>query len=317
MSPRTVRAALLIAATCALTACTGELEDAPPPANEITFTIPPFDVPVGLEVQRCYYYKVPTDVDVDIDKLRMDTTLGSHHFQVYVGDGEDYPEGFSEECFRIVDFERWHMVFASQNETLEWAFPSGVAMRLKAGQQLMIQTHYINTGSLMTPGGIGGGTLTMVEADPATVTTHMGAIFSVNYDIHLPAHQMANAEASCMFPNGATLAALTGHYHFFGLDFEAHVMDTPTTMAPEPFYKVTDFKELRFDTWAQASAPVIPSNGGIDWKCNYFNTLDQELVFGAKETDHEHCNMFVFYYPAEPQEFRVCKKDDRDGTNGG
>ena len=306
---------LLAATACALAACTGELENAAPPANVLTFTIPGFDVPVGREIQRCYYYKVPSDVDLDIATLRMDTTAGSHHFQVYVSDVEDYPDGASEECFRIVDFERWHMVFASQSATLEWGLPQGVAVRLNAGQQLMIQTHYINTGALKTPGGVGGGTLTMVEAPPGSVKTHMGAIFGVNYDIHLPPHQKATADANCVFPREGKIAALTGHYHFFGKNFRAKIVDATGANDRDPFYEVAGFNELRFDTWPEAQAPVVPANSAINWHCDYENTSDKELVFGAQEVDHEHCNMFAFYYPAEPQEFRPCRNNDRDGDN--
>lgn len=279
-------------------------------ARDFSLDVPPFPVPQGSEVQRCYYMKFPAGADVDIGSLDLATEPGSHHFQVYVND-EDLADG-SEPCFRVVDFTRWHLVFASQTSSMGWTLPDGVAMRFKAHQQVMIQTHYVNAGPLLTPTGIGGGRLTFHEA--SNVRTHLGAIFAVNHDIHLPPHQVSSADALCAFDRDVKLAALTGHYHFTGTDFLARKSDGVTL--GDPFYEVTGFSDLRFQTWATPDAPDFPAGTGIEWHCDYDNTNDTELTFGARESNHEHCNMFVFFYPAEPQEFRVCLKHDRDGRDG-
>ena len=282
------------------------------PASLRTFelVVPPFPVPAGQEVQRCYYMKFPSDVDVDVGSLTLDISPGSHHFQVYVND-ENLPDG-SEPCFQVVDFNRWHLTFATQTAAMGWTLPEGVAMHFKANQQVMIQTHYVNAGALSTPSGIGGGTLHFHEMKGAK--THLGSIFAVNHDIHLPPHQMSSVDAMCPFDHDVKIAALSGHYHFTGLDFTATHW-SPSGSDPNPFYKVTGFSDLRFQTWAEADAPAFAAGTAIDWHCDYNNTNDYELVFGARESNHEHCNMFVFYWPAEPQEFRVCLKHDSDGVD--
>jgi hypothetical protein len=305
------RLALFCLALGCPTACSAFTEAPESESWNYALTIPPFAVPAGKEVQRCYYMKFPSDLDVDVSALRLENQRGSHHYQVYVND-EDLPDG-SEECFRVVDFNRWHMIFATQTETMTWQLPERVGIRLKAHQQMMIQTHYINTGVLRTPSGIGGGTLRFRRAEAGAIDTHLGVIFGINHDIHLPPNARSQASARCPFDKDVTIAAVTGHFHFHGESFEARI-GTETNMG-SAFYTVDGFPEPPFATYQNSQAPTIARGEAVDWRCTYMNTEPHEITFGAHETTHEHCNMFLFYYPAAPQEFRDCTKSDRDGVD--
>src|SRR5437868_14609671 len=69
-----------------------------------------FEVKPGTEVQNCLYMKIPNDKDIDIGRVAMKFSEGTHHVQVYYSD-EPHDDGM-ESCFQAVDFERWHLLAA-------------------------------------------------------------------------------------------------------------------------------------------------------------------------------------------------------------
>lgn len=132
-----------------------------PPSRGTQFAIGPFDVAPGTEVLRCFWRKVPTDLDVA--EIEIAYNLGSHHLDLFTID-HDMPDG-DFDCSDPADWNQWRseidrgldpdkpirMVVGFQNETIKWRLPDGVAYRLRTGQQLMIQSHYANAATQKTP----------------------------------------------------------------------------------------------------------------------------------------------------------------------
>src|SRR2546421_661290 len=51
------------------------------------------------------------------------------------------------ECAFAVDFSHWELVAASQTGSLNWQLHPGVGIRFNTAEPLLIQTHFVNTGS--------------------------------------------------------------------------------------------------------------------------------------------------------------------------
>jgi hypothetical protein len=56
-----------------------------------------------------------------------------------------------ETCNMAVDFDV-AAILASQNSSLDWKLPKGIAFMFRGDEQLLAQTHYVDTGLLSTPG---------------------------------------------------------------------------------------------------------------------------------------------------------------------
>jgi Copper type II ascorbate-dependent monooxygenase, C-terminal domain len=294
--------------------------------DSITFTIPQFAVAAESEVQRCYYMKAPTDVDLDIGNVVIDFSKGTHHMHVYWGK-EDHADGV-EDCFQAVDFDKWHLLVGAQKEHLEWKMPDGVAIKMKARQQLVIQVHFVNAGLLKTDGDNGHGSVRFDPLPPGVATMYMGSIFGQQRKISLPPKSKQSVDGVCRIPHDINMGALAGHYHFRGHDFVGYRMASDGSDGPE-FYKSLSFGEPKFAIYDKAEPLSFTKGERILWRCNYANDTDMAISFGPREIDQEHCNMFAFFYPAapdNPQEFlpcvsfgrckTECKKNETCSLNG-
>ena len=272
--------------------------------DAVTITIAPFDVAPGQEVQNCHYFKLPSDADIDVNHVTMDFSLGTHHAHIYYG-AEAHPDGI-EECFTAVDFEKWHLLAATQREKLEWQLPPGQALRLKAHQQLLVQVHYTNAQLLVTEANRAHGTMVLDRVEPTKVTGHLGTVFGQQRTIHVAPHSTYSITGLCQLPRAADLAAFAGHYHFRGQDFIGYKTDT-TGVRQDEFYRSDNFAEPKFTIYDASNPMHFAQNERIMWHCDYDNQTDLDIPFGPHEVNQEHCNMFVFYYPAAgEQEFTPC-----------
>jgi hypothetical protein len=48
------------------------------------------------------------------------------------------------------------------------------------------------------------------------------------------------------------------------------------------------------------SPVMVPANGGLIYTCAYRNDTDFPITFGPHVEYEEHCNLFAYYYPADP-----------------
>ena len=262
------------------------------PAQEIQLAIEPFSVPPGTEVQTCHEMTLPSDVDVDIDRITWDFSLGSHHLHVYVSaDGSTDAAPSTYDCFTAVDFDKWHLLVASQDEKLEWTLPEGTAFRVKARQSILLQTHYLNTAALETEGAVAAGGVKLRVAEPDAVQRRAAAIFGQNREVFVPPHGTAHVEAECGLPGAGEIIAMTGHYHTHGRKFQTMVMHQGTV--PELVYEAEGFAEPVWTTFDDGMR--LEANDRFKWACDYMNDLDQPLAFGPREDVEEHCNLFAFY----------------------
>jgi hypothetical protein len=271
----------------------GSTPDEPPqnPAEELQLAIDPFSVAPGTEVQTCHEMALPSDVDVDIDRITWDFSLGSHHLHVYVSaDGSTDAPRSTYDCFTAVDFDKWHLLVATQDEKLDWTLPEGTAFQVKARQSILLQTHYLNTAALETEGAVAAGGVKLRVAEPDAVERRAAAIFGQNREVYVPPHAEAHAEAECALPGAGELIAMTGHYHTHGRKFQTMIMHDGAE--PELVYETVGFDEPVWTTFDDMR--LVPGER-FKWMCDYMNDLDQPLEFGPREDVEEHCNLFAFY----------------------
>ena len=55
----------------------------PPPSHGLQLHIAAFPVAQGTETQHCYYFKLPSDVDVDVTRFEIAYREGSHHMNLF------------------------------------------------------------------------------------------------------------------------------------------------------------------------------------------------------------------------------------------
>ena len=278
-----------------------------PPAHgvQIKTTSPP--VPVGKEETGCHYLKLQSDVDFDANRIQVAVTGGSHHIHLYRAYDHtlDLPDGY-EVCNHAVNFDVWELVVAAQVRQLDWELPAGVGYHFRAGEQLLIQTHFVNVGALETMGE-GLAAFNLQAADAGAVTQHAGSIFGQNKDVDVPPHSSPTETAECVFPNAIDLMGETGHYHFRGREFTTYLWDNG--MRGQQIYDYQGYDDPPF----QIHDPAITfaPGQGLQWQCYWVNNTDNDYKFGPFTDTNEHCNWFGFYYPtASVDESITCVKSN-------
>jgi hypothetical protein len=278
----------------------------PVPARGVQMKVTARAIPKGSEETLCHYLKLPSDVDLDVNRIQLNVSGGSHHiplYRAYVP--TDLPDGV-EVCNMAVDFDKWALVIASQLRKTDWELPPGVAFHLRAGEQLLIQTHFVNVGSLETSGE-GKVVMNLQDADPGTITDYAGALFGQDKDVFVPALSNVSQSATCTFPNALNMFAESGHYHFRGKRFETFRYDDDTR--GELIYHHEGYSDPLF----QVYDPPLPfaAGQGLEWECYWENPNDVDYKFGPFTDINEHCNLFAFYYPTGSQnESITCVKKD-------
>jgi hypothetical protein len=255
--------------------------------------------------------KLPSDVDLDVDRIQVAVSGGSHHIHLYrpYDESLNLPDHY-EPCNYSVDFNQWELVVAVQLRRTDWELPPGVAFHFRAGEQVLMQTHFVNVGSLETKGE-GQAIINLQAADPGSVTAHAGAMFGQNKDVFVPAHSSPTMTAECVFPNAVNLMAETGHYHFRGRRFRTFRWDDGERGAL--IYQHEGYDDPQFTVH---TPPVSFGVGqGLQWECYWENNTNNDFEFGPFTDTNEHCNWFGFYYPTESlTESITCVKQDGVST---
>jgi hypothetical protein len=269
---------------------------------------PAFDVAPGTELQHCYYFKLPSDVDLDVVKIQVRYLQGSHHMNLFQTD-RDVPT-HDEDCPGPVDFssptkpDGYDLIVGSQATALDWQLPQGVAFKLKAKRQLMLQTHYVNASTQKTPLNKGHVKVNLIaEPDKSKITAHMGTMFANNVNIHIPPHDSREFSTTCGIDRDVKIAALTGHFHSRGKTFSVNLAPDGKNPSDEIF---------RSRAWAEPPFTVLdqprdlPKGGGLYYTCSFQNDTDLDVKFGPKVETNEHCNLFAYFYPWEDSHARYC-----------
>jgi hypothetical protein len=269
----------------------------PPPGEGIQVHIGPFDVAQGQEVQKNFFLKLPVDHDIQVNRIQIAYPPGSHHCNVFKTD-RSFPDHV-EDTFDAVPYDLFDMFVASQSGTLDWSMPTGVALKLAANQQLIVQTHFVNANTQKTPGGQGEVKLNLYFAKPATVTRTLGMLFAINKNLDIAPHKTTEARktidlARSGFNADVKVIAMTGHFHSRGKTFEVDRTDGSGNPA-EMLYRSNNWDEPPFKRFDD---PITLKAGEkLLYTSTFVNDTDMVIKFGPHVENQEHSNFFMYFYP--------------------
>ncbi len=273
----------------------------PPPGEGVQLVAGPFSVPPGEEVQNNFYMKLPTDEDVLVDGIDIVYPPGSHHCNLFKSDTLDVPDHV-DNTFDAM-YPKWDMFANSQTGNLHWKLPKGVALKLKAHQQLLIQTHYVNTLTQRTPASDAVKVKVNLHfAKKEEITATMGMFFAVNPSLKILPHQTFLAQKAISLADqglnkDVNLIAMSGHFHSRGKSFQVNRWKgrDPNVLGEE-LYRSDDWKDPPFKIFEQ---PVTyKALERLIYSVTYVNQTDITIGFGAGNVDtKEHGNLFMYFYP--------------------
>ncbi len=321
-----------------------ELLTPPPQGKGVQLSTGEFEVPPGTEIQNCHFFQVrelnklaglPENDPFVLHRTEIAFRDGSHHmniFRVRTIVGLDPANGAVQpgtdgvgECFKSPNWADWPLLANSQNdESFDWTYPEGVGNELMPDEWLMLQTHYVNATTQVTPGSakVEVNFWNMPKAD---LVHQLGTLFATKQSIRVcQSNPTPKFSGSCQFnsPQPVNIIGANAHFHSRGKSFDMFAWDGTSSTQPAAdarFYSSESWDDPPMMKSPDLDLPV-PAGAGIWYTCAYqwappppsigcegLNALDQKAnpgaqpdccyTFGGVVDRSEHCNIFAYYYP--------------------
>jgi len=242
-----------------------------------------FTIPAGSEIYRCARVTVPQDMY--ISAFQAIAPLGTHHTVVTIDSSGQSDGEFDCGAGTLSD----QMLYASGVGTDVLEFPQGVAMKVSAGQQILLNLHLYNVGDQPISGTAGTSVKTMPVGD---VVHEAEMLFAGPITLSVPPGEQT-VQADCTFQNAATIMTVWPHMHQYGTNMRVDVNRSGggSEMIHNEPYAFAEQKNY-------PKTPMIQMNAGdkVHVTCTYMNTSGSTISFGDS-SDDEMCFAGLYRYP--------------------
>ncbi len=237
--------------------------------------------------ERYLCQRLTVTEDVWIKSFRATAPLGSHHTVLTVG----APDGPDGQVACGAGTNRPVMVYGAAVGTNDISMPEGVAVKVPAGQQLLLNLHLYNT---QPDQDLPGTSEVLIQRVPAAevaavIEAEIVLMGPVNFTV---GQGTANVEGGCTMSAAGTLFMVNPHMHQLG----SHARVTARRAAgdlllhDEPY----SFSEQRF---YPIDAVEVAAGDRVEITCTYENDTGAAVPFGDS-SDQEMCFASTYRYPA-------------------
>jgi len=265
--------------------------------DALTFETGSFQVPPG-DVFECFYTDVITDRELAVAAASADQSQGGHHVTLYytsiIKDAQHHPCDPAE----MAD---WRMIGGGGDEAEDLVtklrMPDGYAIRVPAGVQLVLQSHYINLGEEFTANDQAA--IELVPADSIESFVNQFVVNDAGFAV--PPHEEFESVSTCTVPEDVQLIRLLGHMHEWGsyykleeIDQADETLSTILDLEWDPVY-ASDPEVLQ---WEPAEPMLLAQGTRLRQTCRWFNDTADPILF-----PREMCVAFGLYYPDDGEIF--------------
>jgi len=241
----------------------------------------------GTEIYLCT--RITFDEDLWISEFHPVIPVGTHHTVVTLAEGGSVPDG-TRECLN--PFEGGpRNIYGTGVGTEPLVMPDGVAVKIPAGQQVVLNLHLFNAG-VDTLSGTSG--VEFLPADPAAVENEASSDLIGMIDFVIEPNGTTTEEVTCTVANDLTLFAMLPHMHQMG----RHLRFTHTPAGGDEvvlFDGDYDFDAQHIETYMPNVELVAGDT--ISVACTWDNATSDTVGFG-ESTEDEMCFAGVWIYPA-------------------
>jgi hypothetical protein len=275
----------------------------------------PLTLGAGQEREVCQLVKIPANLDLNWSEGIM--TDGSHHALVeataYNGsiptttlDGQTLDGTQVHTCstptalwnVKNVIAGGKHVTGADNGTNLpKGTFPSNVAVKLKAGDYVLLNFHLLNPSNQTLNACY---KVNLNGVPDSQVTTEAGTIFWYNPFITVPANGTSTARMTCPITSNITMPAAVSHAHSRLTNYEADLMSGDPTSGGTMVQKLYSGTDWDLPPYNVFTSPLSISAGKwIDYHCDYTNSENRNVAQGLQTTD-EMCMFIAPYWPRDP-----------------
>jgi hypothetical protein len=290
-------ALLALVTGCGSDATTSNQKPAPAGSGGQLETLMAYDwtVDPGVEAYYCGYQTLSEDLYIsDFRPLMPD---GTHHVVLgyqdpahedgYVPAVEGVPPT-PDVCTGVTFGDVF--AFAATVGTQELSMPEGVAVKIPAGQQLVLGLHVLNSTAAPVTARSG---VAVIRPDISAVAQEAEVISAQAMGFTVPPGD-STVTATCTMTGDTNVFAVMPHMHKTGIHMTttAGPSGVGTTLLDQD-YQFTD------QNYSKLDAPLALNQGDqVHVQCDYSNPGSETLLAGESTTSNEMCLTFLYRYPA-------------------
>lgn len=271
--------------------------------GDFSLTWGPLAVAPSQEATQCTWQRLSNDTEIKVHQMHNVLGTSSHHLIVYKDDLDTTEQLTPVPCQPFTGALNTTgkifplMVTQKHEETL--TLPQGVAYTLAPHQMIKIEMHYLNPTEAEVQANA---MIDLSIAEPAAIHDEANFLFIGTPDISLAPnsmteiHEFFNPSRASLDLANAKFFAITGHTHKLGLSVDVGIADTPTSAATM-VYSPAAFLWSEPETTIHKPEFTVPSAGGFDFTCRYYNNTTATVRFGESAND-EMCFFWAYYYPS-------------------
>ncbi len=263
----------------------------PAPAQGDTQIVMPIirGIPAASEATMCTYIANPFNTEMDIvASAGLQSTFGHHLLLMDVG-----MQGTAGDVHPCADADMSHARFlgGATDAAQNFVVPDGIAVRVKAGGNLLIQSHWINTST--KPTDVQG--VINLTAKPVDLARKPAQTFTVySTQISIAAHQPGHVSTDCTFKSNIDFFLLAGHEHAWGTHVKIERVTPSATLNLYDKDWQPDYTSAPPRLMFTADKPLSFKAGDtMRVTCDFDNTTDKPIYF-----PNEMCVGFGMYFPA-------------------
>jgi Copper type II ascorbate-dependent monooxygenase, C-terminal domain len=271
------------------------------------------------EIFLCYYVTLPNTGEVDVGAFQSYMSpLSSHHFIVYQQTagggissllaGKPQPNGTIQSCGFAGG--TWVYATSTPGAVVTSTMPEGVGLPFASGTQLVLNMHFINTGTTVLYPKV---KLNILLA--TNVKYKAGVMVSFNRSIDVPAATangpgMQTVSGTCTAPLGSKFFSMSTHTHKHAtaavVDFVSsgaaqeivHTGADDVYPAPQQAGTGTDWEHPGVALWSGPDFLTVAQGDSFTYSCSYTNTASTPVTVGETAASNEMCMAIGYYYPA-------------------
>jgi hypothetical protein len=256
-----------------------------------SWTLPP-----STENYVCVRVTVPEEMFVN--SFIPTTPRGTHHTVLTIAPHDGTPDG-TVDCNGFVNGP--DMLYGSGVGTDSLVFPQGIAVRIPAGAQLLLNLHLYNSSTTETLNDTSGIRVTTLDASEVV---HEAEIVLAGKDegLNIPPRQVTTQTGYCTFAHAQTVFSVFPHMHQTATHMTVSVV--PASGAETT---VLDTEYSFDDQTYRPIAPTVELGIGdrIRVDCTYDNPTSRTIHFGESSED-EMCYAGIYRYPASRDTYVTC-----------
>jgi hypothetical protein len=271
------------------------------------------------EIFLCYYVALPNNAEVDVGAFQSYMSPGSsHHFIVYQqGTGTGFggfaqlpsqPSGTIQQCGFAGG--TWVYATSTPGAVVTSTMPKGVGLPFAAKTQLILNMHFINTGTSTLYPKV---KLNILEAKD--IQYKAAVMVSFNRSINVPAATgttpgTQTVSGTCTAPVGSKFFSMSTHTHKHataavvnfvsgGSSQEIVHTGTDTTYpAAQQTGTGTDWEHPGVSLWNGPDFLTVKQGDSFSYSCTYVNMASTPVTVGETAASNEMCMAIGYYYPA-------------------